>query len=309
MNIFINTGLDYKHYHQLSLKEGDLSVSENSLKFNTRNIINYCQKYNIINIFVKETIYNRNQRRALYNTIKQYTKDINCTIFSIVTLQSIPYSLYGDCADEVSLRTTLSNITSFQPPREGVDCDILTVLNTGCYYLGYSFEELINKNLGHSVPSHKETITEHLDMVTKACSNSKISKHTELITIGKYHDQGKYFNKEWSDERNKIHYPDHAGISSYIFLMGLYENVLWKKREQLPIFKSKEIYRLDESNKRILEVIYRHMVRYSPDGISKKFIKKNKLTEREIELLEEISKIDAENRIKENEEMKIDENI
>ena len=298
MNIYINIGLDYSNFHKIGMMYGDLFIDEISLKTNTRNILEYCKEYNIKNIFVKGTMYNRNQRRALYKTINQFTRDMSCKVYTFISLVSLSQIYSEDSAE--SIEKNILQLKQFQPPREGVDCDYIFIQKI---IVPYVHSPYINKNLNHDVPSHKESIQEHLKMVVKACKKSKFLLKDDLIVIGEYHDKGKFFDKEWSDKRQKIHYPNHAGISCYMFLMDLLETASLQKyinRVDKNIGFRPHTYFLTDLGKSILEVIYRHMIRYSVEGLSEGFINKNKINEIELHLLKEISKIDAENRIRED---------
>lgn len=313
MNIFINIGLHYKHFFNLSSTYGDLSIESQKLKEHTKEILTYCKKYDIKNVFIKDSLHTRKERRALYNTLRQFSTIMNCGIIALLERKPLSYTFnQNHFMNEEEVILKLQNkLRSFQPPREGVDCDkiIISTSDFDINIFDHYTHLYRNIHLDHSVPSHKETIVEHIEMVSKASESLDDSNllKKDLIRISEFHDLGKLFNKRWNVDRNKIHYPDHAGISSYLFLttytgvsliskQDIFLDILGEKNK----LKLCSFYELSESEKRILECIYRHMVRYSPEGISKKFIRRNKLNKLEIDLLEKFSELDAENRIRED---------
>ena len=213
---------------------------------------------------------------------------MNCGIIALLERKPLSYTFnQNHFMNEEEVILKLQNkLRSFQPPREGVDCDKIIISTSDFDINIFDHYTHLYRNiyLDHNVPSHKETIVEHIEMVSKASESLDDSNllKKDLIRISEFHDLGKLFNKRWNVDRNKIHYPDHAGISSYLFLttytgvsliskQDIFLDILGEKNK----LKLCSFFELSEPEKRILECIYRHMIRYSPDGISKKFIRRN----------------------------------
>lgn len=257
---------------------------------NVFNEMNKRLKDNLMNgsldIIYDATNMSRKRRKHLYQMAKKYNYTVHIKLF-LAPYQELCSRQYDRGEKAVDKEVIKRTYKSFSPPRIGVDCDVYSVEKFNTDILKFIDETFQGIHCTQNSPYHIETIFDHIQLAMinaykyKDCNDSM---RLDLINIAKYHDLGKSICREnnnkntsavkWfksiNDGKFDIFY-NHENVSSiyYIFFE-----------------KSGSIF----DNDPILEVIYQHMKYHN--NINEKQIKANKLTEYELELLDNFCKID-----------------
>ena len=125
-------------------------------------------------------------------------------------------------------------------------------------------------------------------MVLKAQAESIHYTKDEIVTLAELHDLGKGITKKPSQSRGVAHdyfvevHGSHSMFANHQYVGAMYALVKFKDD-------------LSESHLKVIEAIYQHMKAH--DGISEKAIKKDKLDEDTLALIQDFSKIDSASRI------------
>lgn len=72
-------------------------------------------------------------------------------------------------------------------------------------------------DIPHDNPHHPETIKEHINLLIKHCINTY--KADILRDLAYYHDLGKFFVKQYNEEKGYSQTIGHASLSAYIYLI------------------------------------------------------------------------------------------
>lgn len=249
---------------------------------------------NIDRIFFDATNLNRKRRINFYNEVKRINKDIKVKIiFFDLTLEELyERNVNREVEKQVPLDVIYNQWLSLEVCKQNVDCDEYDVI------IGEQ-EYIIDKDLEHDSVFHRETVKEHIDLCIQ--NTNKYDKDRDiLVEVAKYHDLGKFFTKKFikNDTENKRYkfaietygkmaqFKSHEKISARIYLRKM-------KKENLLA---------DDNAKLILEVIYQHNLAHT--GFSEKYIDREKLTKRELEVLKEFEKIDDVSRVYDKEILK-----
>ena len=73
-------------------------------------------------------------------------------------------------------------------------------------------------DIDHDNPHHSETIKEHLDYLTQYCKEN--AENSILAHIASYHDIGKFYVKQYNQEKGYSQFIGHAAVSTYIYFMN-----------------------------------------------------------------------------------------
>lgn len=228
----------------------------------------------------------RRRRIALYNEIK--AKDKNAKVVVVVFYKTFEELLSVNENRPKEKQVPVGKIkdmyVNMQPPRVGVDCDDMELVGTrlfekdnqGIYSTTniFRFEiEGFYTNISHDNPHHKETIRQHINMCVEASNHNWI-----LEEVAQFHDLGKFIARTW-DDRGFHTYKGHANLSAMYHFNIAFE----------------EIKSGDESYIMINEAILRHMDAHQ--GIGEKSIKRHKLDDMTLNLIESFRVIDQESKI------------
>lgn len=229
-----------------------------------------------------DTNLTRSRRRGLYNRYKEPKYGV-AQVTTHFFIRS--YSEVIDDENGLSPKSVKAQYISFQPPRVGVDTDEVIVhsdiFNKADYdkvIATQSVDELFAQLLvtpladeikldyqSHDNPHHLESIKEHIDMTIKAAPTD------ELRQVAMFHDLGKGITKSVDETTGIAHMPGHPSVGAMIALAfygepnDITETVLW------------------------------HMEAHK--GISTKVVKREKLDQSVMELLQKFAVIDRESRI------------
>lgn len=249
---------------------------------------------NIDRIFFDATNVTRKRRINFYNEVKRISKDIKVKIiFFDLTLEELyARNINRETNKQVALDVIYNQWLSLEVCKQNVDCDEFDVI------IGKQ-EYIIDKDLEHDSVFHRETVKEHIDLCIQ--NANKYNKDRDiLVEVAKYHDLGKFFTKRFidNDTENRKYkfvietygkmaqFKNHEKISARIYLRKMKtENLL-----------------ADDNAKLILEAIYQHNLAHI--GFNDKYINREKLTERELEVLKEFEKIDDISRVYDKEILK-----
>lgn len=190
--------------------------------------------------------------------------------------------------------------TDLQVPIIGVDCDIIE-LAEGTKSL---IEEVVRERTknpemdNHDTPRHKETISDHIMLVSNEIMNYLLdNKETitdndfyitrdVLYSSALYHDLGKYWTKVYDETKGYYRYFGHENVSALMYLT-----------EKLLKLTSKEFIKQQDVIKPTTQVILNHMLAKT-DGYHEKAIKRKQLTDFEQEMLEVFIKADNKGRLR-----------
>lgn len=253
---------------------------------------------------------NRKKRRALYNNIKDWTKN-NSNVH--IMYFSMPYQHLLDINNQRAIKEPDKYIPEdklkqmyckMQVPRRTVDCDTIYVFARPMFkteildsysddglqgqFTDFAIKSLVSGNelnlLNSShdnYPHHMESINEHIEMCIR-WARLKFPDEERLLNIAKFHDLGKSFTKEFN-ERGKANYYDHANVSANYYL-----NYLASKNK------------VDTPHMEVVEAIFQHMNGLDKAGLGENNIRRNKLSEELISLIHTFSMIDQESRLTPN---------
>lgn len=177
---------------------------------------------------------------------------------------------------------------SLQVPRISVDCDKIEVIGD---FEDFAKEIAMIKGMKHDSPYHAENVDTHIQMTidgAKAQEPSTYYTKDEIVTLAELHDLGKGITKKPSNSRGVAHdyfvevHGSHSMFANHQYVGAMYALVKFKDD-------------LSESHLKVVEAIYQHMKAH--DGISAKAIKKDKLDEDTVALIEDFAKIDSASRI------------
>jgi len=163
-------------------------------------------------------------------------------------------------------------------------------------YINGDFEDFAKeiamiKGMKHDSPYHAEDVDTHIQMTidgAKAQEPSTYYTKDEIVTLAELHDLGKGITKKPSNSRGVAHdyfvevHGSHSMFANHQYVGAMYALVKFKDD-------------LSESHLKVVEAIYQHMKAH--DGISAKAIKKDKLDEDTVALIEDFAKIDSASRI------------
>ena len=147
------------------------------------------------------------------------------------------------------------------------------------------------KGMKHDSPYHAEDVDTHIQMTIDGAKAQAESIHytkDEIVTLAELHDLGKGITKKPSQSRDVAHdyfvevHGSHSMFANHQYVGAMYALVKFKDD-------------LSESHLKVIEAIYQHMKAH--DGISEKAIKKDKLDEDTLALIQDFSKIDSASRI------------
>lgn len=177
---------------------------------------------------------------------------------------------------------------SLQVPRIGVDCDKIEVIGE---FEDFAEEISMIKGMKHDSPYHAEDVDTHIQMTIDGAKAQEHSTHytkDEIVTLAELHDLGKGITKKPSQARGVAHdyfvevHGSHSMFANHQYVGAMYALVKFKDD-------------LSESKLKIVEAIYQHMKAH--DGISAKAIKKDKLDEDTLALIQDFAEIDSASRI------------
>lgn len=217
-------------------------------------------------IYFDATNLNRRKRAALYRDIKTWNKDTEVIILVFIVDYNTLAKRDANRKATVGAEYIRQCFKNFQPPRKDVDCDGYKIASKVDYSI---FEKEQSVDLAHDSAYHKETVNEHIAMT---CENAKHDR--QLLEIAKFHDVGKFFCKEMINDEYAT-FKQHENVSAMYYLSYIDE--------------------ITEETIENLEVIFQHMQAHK--GISDKAIRRNKLTRRELDLIEKFAQIDNESRV------------
>lgn len=176
-----------------------------------------------------------------------------------------------------------------QVPRLGVDCDEVQVEGVMSDFR-YEIYEGLSEN--HDSPHHAESIKEHILLTLLGCQEFEGQPYyQQLLDVAGHHDLGKAVcrkvdtedlpHKNYFREQNNglyCTYMGHAEVSACYYLAYMNEEGLLD----------------DKKSQQVLEAIFQHMNAHQ--GISKRVINRNKLTEQDLELINTFKQIDSKSK-------------
>lgn len=228
-------------------------------------------------------------RTQLYKELKHKTD-------ASVIIKLYPLTL----SDYQKLHEVNSKYTDLQVPIIGVDCDMIE-LAKGTKSLISEVVKERSKNPdmdNHDTPHHKETISDHIMLVSNEIMNYLLdNKETitdndfyitrdVLYSSALYHDLGKYWTKVYDETKGYYRYFGHENVSALMYLT-----------EKLLRLSPKEFKNQQNVIKPTTQVILNHMFAKT-DGYHEKAIKRKQLTDFEQKMLQIFVKADNNGRLK-----------
>ena len=176
-----------------------------------------------------------------------------------------------------------------QVPRLGVDCDEVQVEGVMSDFHSEIYGGLSEN---HDSPHHAESIKEHILLTLLGCQEFEGQPYyPQLLDVAGHHDLGKAVcrkvdtedlpHKNYFREQNNglyCTYMGHAEVSACYYLAYMNEEGLLD----------------DKKAQQVLEAIFQHMNAHQ--GISKRVINRNKLTEQDLELINTFKQIDSKSK-------------
>lgn len=226
----------------------------------------------------------------------QLYKELKHNSDAIVIVKLYPLTLN----DYQELGEVNSKYIDLQVPIIGVDCDIIE-LAEGTKSL---IEEVVKERTknpdmdNHDTPHHKETISDHIMLVSNEIMNYLLdNKETitdndfyitrdVLYSSALYHDLGKYWTKVFDKSKGYYRYFGHENVSALMYLT-----------EKLLKLSPKEFINQQDVIKPTTQVILNHMFAKT-DGFHETAIRRKKLTDFEQEMLKVFVKADNNGRLK-----------
>lgn len=226
----------------------------------------------------------------------QLYKDLKHNSDASVIIKLYPLTL----ADYQKLDVINSEYTDLQVPIIGVDCDTIELADgTKSLISEVVRERSENPEMdNHDTPHHKETISDHIMLVSNEImkylidnnknipGNNFYTTRDVLYSSALYHDLGKYWTKVYDETKGYYRYFGHENVSA---LMYLTEKLLKLSPEE---FKNQQ-----NVIKPTTQVILNHMFAKT-DGYHEKAIKRKQLTDFEQEMLQVFVKADNNGRLK-----------
>lgn len=238
-------------------------------------------------IFYDATNLNRKLRKGFYQQFKKYA-EIEAVVLvkplATIIEQNSQRVGFAKVPESVILRM----YESLQVPRISVDCDKIEVIGN---FEDFAEEIAMIKGMKHDSPYHAEDVDTHIQMTIDGAKAQAESIHytkDEIVTLAELHDLGKGITKKPSNSRGGAHdyfvevHGSHSMFANHQYVGAMYALVKFKDN-------------LSESKLKIVEAIYQHMKAH--DGISAKAIKKDKLDEDTLTLIQDFAKIDSASRI------------
>lgn len=238
-------------------------------------------------IFYDATNLNRKLRKGFYQQFKKYA-EIEAVVLvkplATIIEQNSQRVGFAKVPESVILRM----YESLQVPRISVDCDKIEVIGN---FEDFAEEIAMIKGMKHDSPYHAEDVDTHIQMTIDGAKAQAESIHytkDEIVTLAELHDLGKGITKKLSNSRGVAHdyfvevHGSHSMFANHQYVGAMYALVKFKDN-------------LSESKLKIVEAIYQHMKAH--DGISAKAIKKDKLDEDTLTLIQDFAKIDSASRI------------
>lgn len=176
-----------------------------------------------------------------------------------------------------------------QVPRLGVDCDEVQVEGV---MSDFHYEIYGGLSENHDSPHHAESIKEHILLTLLGCQEFEGQPYyPQLLDVAGHHDLGKAVCRKvdtedlphknyFRDQNNGLYctYMGHAEVSACYYLAYMNEEGLLD----------------DKKAQQVLEAIFQHMNAHQ--GISKRVINRNKLTEQDLELINTFKQIDSKSK-------------
>lgn len=270
---------------------GRLRQDKNNEVFDAmhRDMTDYLQENSGVELVYDATNINRTRRAELYQRFSGLAKMvIHFFAIDYGTIRRQNQERTGE--KRVPDRVTRKMYTNLQVPRYKVDYDELVVIGEF-----EKFKPEFAQDIPHDSPYHAESMFEHFDMAKELSEREPDAER--MYELAEFHDLGKFMarvpNKKNTRHANYFrsvnngqffHYTGHPNISAFYYLAYINELVDLNDHDN-PETKEK----LEN-----LEVIYQHMQAH--DGFSQKMIKKNLLSETELDVLMRFEKIDSEAR-------------
>lgn len=278
IKIYVSHGLLHP---TLNIKNYEVIVTEQEELFKTVKE----NKYALVHYQPNQNMSKRKQRIWLYKELKALGANVEI-IFTVKSYAEVKKEFLGNNT------ITYNNYVTLQIPRKNVDCDnfIVSPLDN---YTRTELNRQMKLDLGvqHDSPYHAETIVEHILACEKNSIDSDLNEYEKniLYVVSAYHDLGKFITKKDIEPKTPAQeyfvklngrfsqYLNHEYVSAFYFL-ALNQGNYNEKDTEL-----------------IAEIIFQHNIARNND-LSEKYIKKNKLDEETLNLINEFTKIDAKSK-------------
>lgn len=250
----------------------------------------------IFETFYDATNINRRKRRYFYHDIVKQMDRYGQQLPPVVTIDVFIEPLEvlkknnrkKPRKEKVPSKAIEKMYMNFQIPRAGLDCESYTVHGETAFFKEkMTYEKLVSLNSleelyatiskpyaqemekifgPHDTPYHLEDIDKHINMCIDAAGDDEVMKITAM-----FHDLGKGIAKDGGT------YQNHEFVSS-MYAMKAFSEIDDMKNTEL-----------------ILENIYYHLAAHK--GISKKRLKREFISQRQLDSVMAFSKIDNESRV------------
>lgn len=255
-------------------------------------------------------------RRDLYKNLKKHTS--NPIVSILYPMNYMDFKEFHYSHDDNEVKDAYSRM---QPPVKTIDCDEIDLpKEQKSLYKSVMHYWCQNPDSDmHESKHHKETISEHIILVSKEIEQYFIKNNIKNDMLYKilsnatlYHDLGKYWTKRY--EKDKVNFNNHENVSAVIFVS---EMILFQKKYEQYIynFKTKSdniLYSEDfdddllyynnikpyfeEFIKTTTQIILNHMF-IKNEPVSEKALKRRQLTNDEIKYLKIFTEADNKGRI------------
>ena len=123
----------------------------------------------------------------------------------------------------------------FQLPTidEGWDYINFKIVSSQSSFLDSLFNYEMIEDLNHDNPHHPESLKDHINFCVDYCKEHSLANI--LVELSQYHDVGKFFVKQYNEEKGYSQYIGHAALSAYIYLVDACINYLnsYNKQQDL----------------------------------------------------------------------------
>lgn len=232
---------------------------------------------------------NRKKRIQVYTWAKARGITVIAKVFLKPLQDLLECNDRRDEGEQVPVDIIRERYKDLQVPRLGVDCDEVQVEGVMSDFHCEIYEGLSEN---HDSPHHAESIKEHILLTLLGCQEFEEQPYyTQLLDVAGHHDLGKSVcrtvdtedlpHKNYFREQNNglyCTYMGHAEVSACYYLANMNEEGLLA----------------DKKSQQVLEAIFQHMNAHQ--GISKRVINRNKLTEQDLELINTFKQIDSKSK-------------
>lgn len=231
---------------QLNLKPNDLILSSDKLReelYGFRDQTHNSELFEELHkraknhktgdVYIDSTGLSRKDRLKTVNALKSSFNNLYALVIlrPIDELVEVNNSRKG--TEEYIPSSTFKRILGrFQLPTfdEGWERIGFKIISSHNYLPDVLFDYKNKEDIAHDNPHHPETIKEHIDYCVRYCKDNNLTPI--MSELAQYHDLGKFYVKQYNEEKEYSQTIGHAALSAYIYLLDACIKYLSSYNEQ-----------------------------------------------------------------------------